>query len=53
MMLSAVGIGRVGAPSDIGGVMLFLVSPASAHVTGAMIVVDGGQLVTHGAFAKL
>jgi NAD(P)-dependent dehydrogenase (short-subunit alcohol dehydrogenase family) len=45
--------GRVGAPSDIGGVLLFLVSPASAHVTSATLVVDGGQLVTFGAFAKL
>jgi hypothetical protein len=45
--------GRVGAPSDIGGVLLFLVSPAAAHVTSATIVVDGGQLVTYGAFAKL
>lgn len=45
--------GRVGAPSDIGGVLLFLVSPASAHVTSAMLVVDGGQLVTYGAFARL
>ncbi|PVG02194.1 putative NADPH-dependent beta-ketoacyl reductase [Serendipita vermifera] len=46
-------MGRVGAPSDIGGLVLFLTSPASAHVTAANIVIDGGQLVSYGAFAKL
>ncbi|KAG8828986.1 hypothetical protein FRC17_007242 [Serendipita sp. 399] len=51
--ISAQPTGRIGAPSDIGGILLFLVSPAAAHVTSAMIVVDGGQLVTYGAFAKL
>ncbi|KAI4525729.1 hypothetical protein EV122DRAFT_275710 [Schizophyllum commune] len=34
--------GRVGKPQDIAGVALFLASPASAHVTGAHIIVDGG-----------
>ncbi|KAL1742188.1 hypothetical protein HDZ31DRAFT_66229 [Schizophyllum fasciatum] len=33
--------GRVGRPQDIAGVALFLASPASAHVTGAHIIVDG------------
>jgi len=39
-------MGRVGAPSDMGGVALFLASPASSHITGAHIVLDGGQLIT-------
>lgn len=34
--------GRFGMPSDIAGVALFLSSPASAHVTGGHIIVDGG-----------
>ncbi|KAG8758680.1 hypothetical protein FRC14_007597 [Serendipita sp. 396] len=51
--ISAQPTGRIGMPSDIGGILLFLVSPASAHVTSAMIVVDGGQLVSYGAFARL
>lgn len=34
--------GRVGIPQDIAGLALFLVSPASAHVTGAHIPTDGG-----------
>jgi len=34
--------GRYGSPSDMGGIALFLASPASAHVTGAHIILDGG-----------
>lgn len=37
--------GRYGRPEDMAGIALFLVSPASAHVTGAHIVLDGGALV--------
>jgi len=37
--------GRIGVPRDIAGVTLFLSSPASAHVTGAHILVDGGWAV--------
>jgi 3-oxoacyl-[acyl-carrier protein] reductase len=35
-------MGRVGDPSDIADVVLFLASPASRYVTGQTIVVDGG-----------
>ncbi|KZP13833.1 NAD(P)-binding protein [Athelia psychrophila] len=34
--------GRVGIPQDLAGITLFLSSPASAHVTGALILLDGG-----------
>ena len=34
--------GRLGTPRDMGGLLLFLCSQASAHVTGAHILVDGG-----------
>ncbi|KAA1471893.1 rhamnolipids biosynthesis 3-oxoacyl-reductase [Dentipellis sp. KUC8613] len=40
--------GRVGDPRDLAGVALFLVSPASAYVTAAHIVVDGGGLISGG-----
>ena len=33
---------RIGRPADMAGVTLYLASPASAFVTGAVIPVDGG-----------
>jgi NAD(P)-dependent dehydrogenase (short-subunit alcohol dehydrogenase family) len=38
-------MGRVGAPDDLIGALLFLTSPASDFVTGQTIVVDGGFTV--------
>lgn len=35
-------LGRIGAPDDIAGLMVFLGSRAGAYVTGAIIPVDGG-----------
>ncbi len=35
-------MGRLGAPEDLLGTLLWLVSPASAFVTGVVIPVDGG-----------
>ena len=35
---------RVGTPQDIGAAALYLCSPASAYVTGEVLVVDGGYL---------
>lgn len=35
--------GRTGIPQDLAGIALFLSSSASAHVTGAHIVLDGGM----------
>jgi NAD(P)-dependent dehydrogenase (short-subunit alcohol dehydrogenase family) len=35
-------MGRLGAPEDLLGTLLWLVSPASTFVTGTMIAVDGG-----------
>lgn len=34
---------RVGEPADIGGAVAWLADPATSYVTGATIVVDGGQ----------
>jgi NAD(P)-dependent dehydrogenase (short-subunit alcohol dehydrogenase family) len=35
-------VGRLGTPEDLPGTLLWLVSPASAFVTGVVIPVDGG-----------
>ena len=38
-------LGRLGRPEDIAHAVLFLVSPLAAHITGQVLVVDGGQTV--------
>jgi NAD(P)-dependent dehydrogenase (short-subunit alcohol dehydrogenase family) len=38
--------GRVGKPSDFAGLVLFLSSAASAHMTGNVIEIDGGSNLT-------
>lgn len=37
--------GRLGTPSDVVGVVLFLCSPAAAYLTGQAISVDGGKVM--------
>lgn len=39
-------IGRFGADGDLDGALLLLASRAGAYITGATIVVDGGQLTS-------
>jgi len=38
-------LGRFGEPEDVAGLALYLASPASDYVTGAVFVVDGGMNV--------
>jgi len=38
-------MGRVGTPEDIAGLALFLCSRGSAHISGALIPIDGGSIV--------
>jgi NAD(P)-dependent dehydrogenase (short-subunit alcohol dehydrogenase family) len=41
-VLKHIPLGRIGDPIDVAGTVVFLASPASALITGANIVVDGG-----------
>lgn len=41
-IISHTPAGRLGAPDDLAGALLWLVSPAAAFVTGVVVPVDGG-----------
>ncbi|MGD0067501.1 MAG: SDR family oxidoreductase [Streptosporangiaceae bacterium] len=45
-LVGRIPAGRLGEPEDLSGAVLFLASDASAYVTGQMIVVDGGFVIT-------
>ena len=46
MFLARIPMGRMGAPDEIARVALFLASRASEYVTGSLVVVDGGYLLS-------
>ena len=45
--LSGIPAGRLGAPTDIQGLAVFLASEASSWITGALIPMDGGNLAAN------
>lgn len=45
-LVSGQPTGRIGKPSDFGGLVLFLSSQGSAHMTGNAIEIDGGATLT-------
>jgi NAD(P)-dependent dehydrogenase (short-subunit alcohol dehydrogenase family) len=45
-ILARTPLGRWGTPEDIAGPVLFLASPAARFVTGVVLPVDGGYLIT-------
>ena len=46
-VLESIPLGRWGRPEDVAGAAVFLCSPAASWITGAVLVVDGGQTVTN------
>jgi len=44
---SGIPLKRIGSPQDMAGAALYLSSRAGAWVTGAIIPVDGGAVVSH------
>lgn len=46
-IVAGIPLGRLGQADDVAGVYVFLASPLSAYITGAVIDVNGGMLI-HG-----
>jgi 3-oxoacyl-[acyl-carrier protein] reductase len=44
-LLDEIALGRLGAPQDIAGAILYLASDLAAYVTGQVLVVDGGMVI--------
>ncbi len=45
MLVKQHPVGRIGVPADVAQAVAFLCDPESSFVTGALLAVDGGQLV--------
>lgn len=43
--VSETALGRMGEPEDVANAVLFLCSERARHITGAVLTVDGGQLL--------
>jgi len=44
-MAARIPMGRLGEPHELKGAVAYLASPLSSYVTGALLVVDGGQTI--------
>jgi 3-oxoacyl-[acyl-carrier protein] reductase len=51
-MSAALPLGRIGTPSELAATVAFLLSPASAYITGAVIRVDGGYGLNTASLAR-
>lgn len=47
-LLNLIPLSRFGSGDDIKGTIVFLASPASAYLSGAKIVMDGGFTINGG-----
>jgi NAD(P)-dependent dehydrogenase (short-subunit alcohol dehydrogenase family) len=45
-VVPAIPLQRMGEPEDIAGAIAFICGPEAGYMTGAMLVVDGGMLLT-------
>ena len=49
---AALPLGRIGEPAELAGTVAFLLSPAAAYITGAVLRVDGGYGLNTGSLAR-
>ncbi|KAK4055316.1 hypothetical protein OIV83_000599 [Microbotryomycetes sp. JL201] len=52
LMAKSHPMGRIGAPEDIAGLLLFLVSRAGSHASGNCIMTDGGSYLAGGGYSR-
>jgi 3-oxoacyl-[acyl-carrier protein] reductase len=45
-MIAQIPLARTGRPQEIADAIVFLASPAASYITGAMLAVDGGLVMT-------
>jgi len=45
---ASTALGRIAEPEDVAAPILFLASPAARHITGQVLIVDGGQTLSGG-----
>ena len=45
-IINQMPVGRFGEPIEVGAMAVYLASPASAQVTGAIMVIDGGYMLS-------
>lgn len=45
-LIAGIPLGKLGRPADLKGIALLFASPASGHISGQIMVVDGGAIVT-------
>jgi 3-oxoacyl-[acyl-carrier protein] reductase len=51
-MSAALPLGRIGEPAELAATVAFLLSPAAAYITGAVIRVDGGYGLNTASLAR-
>ena len=51
-LAAAIPLRRFGETEELAGVVSFLLSPAAAYITGAVLRVDGGYGLSGGALAS-
>jgi NAD(P)-dependent dehydrogenase (short-subunit alcohol dehydrogenase family) len=52
-LLAALPAGRAGSPEEVADAVVFLCSPQASFITGANLVIDGGQALVGGGIDEV